>query len=279
MSYSNSGLLKERYKVVEKIGNGAFGDCYLCHDTKKQDSKVAIKSIKFAGSDTEKIISECSRTATIQHERLVQVHELFISKELQSFCMVMKFYEGDLEKTLYKYQQPLSEKMFLQLMKQLGEGLDYLHSVKQLVHRDIKPRNVFVEVFDPLHDLISVVVGDLGEAKELLSTTNNSIRGTLSYMSPEVIAHEKYGFPSDIFSLGVSLYQIMTRDPLETRISIKLLSESEDKVLEEVKNKMITSSQQYEMFYDSRLIEFICQMLRKNPQDRPTAKQIKEFEL
>nr|CAG4709585.1 unnamed protein product [Naegleria fowleri] len=278
-TFSTSGLLKERYRVIQKIGSGSFGDCYLCHDTKKQDLKVAIKAIKFAGSDSEKIISECSKTATIQHERLVQVHELFISKELQAFCMVMKYYEGDLEKNLYKYEKPLSQKMFFQLMKQLGEGLDYLHGVKQLVHRDIKPRNVFVDIFDPQQERISVVVGDLGEAKELLSTTNNSIRGTLSYMSPEVIAHEKYGFPSDIFSLGVSLYQIITRDPLETRISIKLLSESEDKVLEEVKNKMNTSCQQFEVFYDPRLINVVVNMMRKNPQDRPTAKQIKEFEL
>ncbi|EFC38430.1 predicted protein [Naegleria gruberi] len=263
-------LLNMRYKPIEKIGNGSFGICFLCQDTKRNNQLVAIKGINLESNDQEKIISELSKSATIQHQRIVEVYEFFVSKQMNAFCLVMKYYSGDLERCVLKYGKIMPEIVVIQLLKQLGEGFDYLHRVKQVVHRDVKPRNIFVNNFDELNNQISVVIGDLGESKELF-VQENTMRGTVLYMAPEVFIG-KYGFPADIFSLGVSLYHVMVgMKNLNVPIGQQMLASSEQEISSRMREEML------KLGYSDKLVDFVISMIRVNPNDRPTAEQVKAF--
>jgi len=178
----STSLLKGRYRVIKKVGSGAFGDCFLCEDTKKGDQLVAIKAIRVDDSDIDKAIEECSNTMTFRHRRLVEVNDFFRSNGLGgSLCLVMKYYYGDLDST--SKRQILPESMIRGLIVQLGQAVDYLHTEKMILHRDIKPKNIFLESFNLERGELECVLGDYGEAKDMFEH-NNSVRGTLNYMAP-----------------------------------------------------------------------------------------------
>ena len=131
----NNNLLKNRYEVLEKIGSGSFGDCFLCKDTKSSNRLVAIKCIRVSDNEMEKAINECSKTLSFKHPRLVEVYELFVSKRLNNaLCLVMKYYKGDLDKCL-KINGIFSEKLMISVINQIGDGLSYLHINRNVLHR------------------------------------------------------------------------------------------------------------------------------------------------
>ena len=138
----------------------------------------------------------------------------------------------------------------------------------------MKPKNIFVDSFDPFIDSIELVIGDYGEAKEI-SNENNSVKGTVVFMSPECLSNENYGMPSDIFSLGVSFYQLMTNDSLQYIIATHLLSEHEDQVLSQLYSQIKRQS----IPYSESLIQFVLSMLKKDPSQRPTSSQLRDFQM
>ena len=137
----------------------------------------------------------------------------------------------------------------------------------------MKPKNIFVDIFDPFIDNIEVVIGDYGEAKEI-TNENNSVKGTVAFMSPECLSNENYGMPSDIFSLGVSFYQLMTNDPLQYIIATHLLSDHEDQVL----SQLYSQIKQQAIPYSELLIQFVLSMLKKDPSQRPNCSQLRDFQ-
>ncbi|EFC45685.1 predicted protein [Naegleria gruberi] len=268
-SASTFSLLKDRYQIQEVIGKGSFGKCYLCVDVKKQNQPVAIKTISIEENKHSKIIDECSKTVSYKHPRLVQVYEFFESELLNSICIVMKFYNGDLETLLKKQENALPESVIIKMMKQLGDGLDYLHNEKLIIHRDIKPKNIFIESFDIEKEEINIVIGDYGEAKDL-GETSNSVVGTLLYMAPEVFSR-KYDYSVDIFSLGVTLVQSMSASGFDFSVTDKLMYEAEESVLKRVSEHLLSRQ------YSTQLCEFVIAMLSRDPNKRPTCVDIKNY--
>ena len=268
-SSSQFSMLKDRYQIQEVIGQGSFGKCFLCLDLKKQNQPVAIKTISIGENKHSKIIDECSKTISYKHPRLVQVYEFFESELLNSICIVMKFYNGDLETLLKKQQGFLPESMIIKMMKQLGDGLDYLHNEKMIIHRDIKPKNIFIESFDIEREEINVVIGDYGEAKDL-GETSNTVAGTIIYMAPEVFSR-KYDCSADIFSLGVTLVQSMSASGFDFSVTDKLMYEAEESVLQRVSEHLLSRN------YSTHLCEFVISMLSRNPKKRPTCLDIKNY--
>ncbi|KAG2386892.1 hypothetical protein C9374_001927 [Naegleria lovaniensis] len=281
-------MLKGRYKCIREIGSGSFGRCYLCEDTKRNNMQVAIKLIPVEESNLEAIFQECSKTLGVNHKNLVKVFEFFYAKHLRALGIVMKFYKlGDLEGCLKK--GVITNTMLVSLIQQLGEALDYLHNTQCILHRDIKPKNIFVEEFDPERDQIDVTLGDYGESKGrfaimiiiLTSTiiiqrfvrkrTNNSFKGTLLYMAPEVLTHEHYGTAADVFSLGVTLYQIVCgSNKIPSVVGTRMLKneiEMDQEISQNLKEKGV----------DENTIQFILSMLNVDPDKRPKAQDIKNF--
>jgi serine/threonine protein kinase/Flp pilus assembly protein TadD len=195
------------YKILEKLGEGGMGVVYKAQDT-KLDRIVALKFLpKHLLCDAEaktRFEHEAKAASALDHPNICNIHEI---DEVEGECFIsMAFVEGKSLKELLK-EKTLSLKEVLDIAIQIGEGLNEAHK-KGIVHRDIKSDNIM------LIPRGQVKIMDFGLAK-LKGVTNltkdGSTLGTAAYMSPEQAKGEAVDNRSDIFSFGVVLYELLTR--------------------------------------------------------------------
>ena len=199
-----------RYKVLGELGKGSMGLVLKAQDT-KINRLVAIKTIRFSDEFEEDVIKEIKErffreaeiAGQLSHPSIVVIHDVGDDDELT--YMAMEYLEGeDLDKFINK-ENLLPLRKALSVVAQIAEALDFAHQAK-VIHRDIKPANVM------LLKNGRVKVTDFGIAKAISSsrTKTGVILGTPNYMSPEQIMGQKIDSKSDIFSLGVLFYQLLT---------------------------------------------------------------------
>ncbi len=199
-----------RYKILEVLGKGSMGLVYKAQDP-KINRIVAIKTIKFSDEFDEDVISdikerffmEAEIAGKLSHPTIVTIHDVGDDHDLT--YMAMEFLEGeDLEKYIDK-NNLLPIRSVLDVVASIADALDFAHK-DGVIHRDIKPANIML-----LKDG-RVKVTDFGIAKAISSskTKTGVILGTPNYMSPEQIMGQKIDSKSDIFSLGVLFYQLLT---------------------------------------------------------------------
>ena len=265
--------LVSRYKGLVRIGQGAFGSVFVGEDV-KTNSKRALKVIKFNNyEDLNTSMKEGSNLMNIKHENILRVTDFFVDPKDQVLCIEMDFYEhGDLL-TFSTSNVVYSEKLVRGIIYQLCDALNFIHTNLNIIHRDIKPSNIFLKEFDPNNDKVHVVLADFGLAKHNQGSVNNSYAGTPLFMSPELGLGGKYDSSTDIYSLGVSIYQILTKDVV-TSISQLYLYQDVGEVQEKLRNEINTKSDHK---YSSELVETVLSMLEKDPRKRPTAKQIMDI--
>jgi len=193
------------YKILEKLGEGGMGEVFKAQDT-KLDRFVALKFLpsQLTASDDDKarFIQEAKAASAMNHPNICTIYS--IEEFEDQLFIAMEFVEG---KTLKDKKESLSAKQKLEIGVQVAEGLAAAHS-KGIVHRDIKPENIMIR-----EDGIAQIM-DFGLAK-LYSDKNASrltkvgtTMGTLGYMSPEQIQGLDVDHRTDIFSLGVVLYEL-----------------------------------------------------------------------
>jgi eukaryotic-like serine/threonine-protein kinase len=212
-----------RYKVVKEIGRGAMGVVYLGKDPTIQRF-VAIKTMRLdENADPEKLqevktrfFREAESTGRLSHPNIVTIHDA--GEEQGLGYIAMEMLEGT---TLTHWSRQPSLMPLSQLMLTLAtvaEALDYAHQ-QGVVHRDIKPANIMLTK-DAL-----IKVMDFGIAKFATSSTTRTdiVLGTPTYMSPEQIAGKKIDGRSDIFSLGVVLFELLTGRPPFTAHNVSAL--------------------------------------------------------
>ena len=204
------------YRVIRKLGSGGMGAVYLALDT-KLDRKVAIKLLHPEFSSDEHFkkrqLREAQAVAKLDHPNICSVYDV---NEIDSFTfIVMQYIEGEslADKMV---QEPLGLSRALALVEQAAEGLAEAHA-HGIVHRDVKPQNMMITPRGQLKLL------DFGLAKqvnpsdpvdseaptETLLSQPGLIVGTMPYMSPEQVKGEPLEASSDIFSLGVTLYEML----------------------------------------------------------------------
>jgi serine/threonine protein kinase len=152
------------------------------------------------------------------------------------------------------------EKEILKYFKQIAQGVNYLHQ-RRILHRDIKPKNIFLT-----QDFELVKLGDLGSSKIINDTFLQSMKGTLSYIAPEVINRESgYSFPSDVWSMGMVLFQMILKKE-ESDCVVQNFRANVSKVnLKELLNSFCKNT---------KLIYLCCQCLQIQPKNRPTVEKI-----
>ncbi len=200
------GKTISHYKILSKLGEGGMGVVYKAEDTKLRRT-VALKflSLQALGTEEEKtrFIHEAQAAARIDHANVCPVHA--IETIGQHTFIVMAYIEGDSLDNIRR-SRPLAVETALDLAAQIARGLARAHK-KGIVHRDVKPANVRVT---PENE---AKVVDFGLARVLDRTrlTKSGISaGTVAYMSPEQALGEEIDARSDIFSLGVVLYEMLT---------------------------------------------------------------------
>jgi len=199
-----------RYEVLKQLGKGAMGIVYLGQDP-RINRTTAIKTVRFtddfgpeeAEKMKEAFFREAESAGTLSHPNIVTIYDAGDEQDLA--YIAMEFLEGeDLEK-FTKKDELMPMRTVIDHIADISDALDYAHQ-KGIVHRDIKPANIML-----LKSGI-VKITDFGIAR--ISATSQTqtgvVKGTPFYMSPEQFAGEKVDGRSDIFSVGVMLYQLLT---------------------------------------------------------------------
>ncbi len=204
-------LLKDtmvgHYRIVEKIGAGGMGEVYLAQDT-ELDRKVALKFLPLHLCQDEdcraRFKREAQAAAKLSHPNIIHVYEVSDYQGRPFFAM--EHVEGRSLKEFSSGKDPSIEQI-LELVVQICEGIHAAHE-KGVTHRDIKPSNILID----LHGRVKIV--DFGLAsvvgKDQLTKTGSTL-GTIGYMSPEQVCGQEIDYRSDLFSLGVVLYELITK--------------------------------------------------------------------
>ena len=206
------------YKIISVLGEGGMGTVYLAEHT-NFDRKVAIKAIHphLAKNDEirQRFKNEAATMARLQHPNIVSLYDYFVDDE--GLYLIMELVEGvELESYLRNIGSPLDEDVSTAFMKQLLDAFSHAHE-KGVVHRDIKPANILITndgIIKVLDFGIAKIVD--GDGMHNMTKTGTQI-GTVYYMSPEQVQGKRVDARSDIYSLGVTFYQMLTgQNPYNT---------------------------------------------------------------
>ncbi|BCZ45479.1 hypothetical protein psyc5s11_15460 [Clostridium gelidum] len=213
-------LLLNRYELLEKIGEGGMGIVYKakCHLLNRF---VAIKILKSELSNDECFVArfklEANSAASLSHANIVNVHD--VGSENNINFIVMEYINGKTLKQVIKESGRLSSLKTLEISLQIVKALECAHK-NNIIHRDIKPDNILIT-----EDNI-VKVADFGIAKVVDSATisnSNMVIGSVHYFSPEQAKGISVDFRTDIYSLGIVMYEMVTGQvPYNAEISVSI---------------------------------------------------------
>ncbi|MDV2685380.1 Stk1 family PASTA domain-containing Ser/Thr kinase [Alkalihalophilus lindianensis] len=196
-----------RYQILETIGGGGMANVYKALDV-ILDRHVAVKVLQPQFSEDEQFIKRFRREAqaatSLNHPNVVNIFD--VGEEGNTYYIVMEYVEGLTLKELIQQQSTLQVDQVLDLLKQMMAAIAHAHA-NQIIHRDIKPHNILVS-----RDGVAKVT-DFGIARAISSATithTNSVMGSVHYLSPEQARGGHITYRSDIYSLGIVLFEMVT---------------------------------------------------------------------
>lgn len=247
------------YKILEKLGEGGMGTVYKAEDI-QLDRIVALKFLPTNVTSLPKknrFINEAKALATLNHPNVASIYG--IEEDGEKSFIVMEFVEGyDLRKLLTSEGSPkLTLEKILNIAIQIVQGLQAAHN-KQIVHRDIKPENIIINAEE------HVKILDFGLAKmkgkEQLTTIGTTI-GTVAYMSPEQSRGEPVDHRTDIWSLGVILYEMISG-------SRPFMGDYEQAIIYSILNENPEPLKVNHLHIPEKMEKIVFKTLAKKPADR-----------
>ena len=223
-------VIGQRYKIVSELGHGGMADVYEARDVIFK-REVALKIIKYENAKKiENLIrfqNEARFSAAFNHPNIVKIYDYGEYNNLP--YIVTEFVRGQTIRDVLDYKRCFSLNESCSIMMQLCDAVHEIHS-KNIVHRDIKPQNIyyssdgsikpFIISSLKLYFGISILLGSGMNVSE-----NRKIMGTAQYLAPELVYGEKPTFQSDIFAMGITLFELLTgrvpfdaKDPHEVAI-------------------------------------------------------------
>jgi serine/threonine-protein kinase len=201
-------LLDGKWRLLRKLGEGGMGSVYLAHDM-QLDRKVAIKLLSPALAHDAELVARFERearlTASLEHPNIVPIYA--VGRAGGRPYMVMKALEGRTLAVLLRETGPLKRDAMLSLLRQLAQGIDFIHS-KGFIHRDIKPANIFVGPDGNATLLDFGILRPSGAGKQ---TQTGLVMGTPHYMSPEqALGLQEIDRRADLYALAVVLFEACT---------------------------------------------------------------------
>jgi eukaryotic-like serine/threonine-protein kinase len=231
LDFDKKILILNRYRILEKIASGGMADIYLGEDLKlKRKVAVKILSRNYAGDRNfvARFKSEAQVLAKLKHPNIVDIYDW--GKSDDSYFIIMEYIDGMSLKELIDRKGALDSKVSTHLVIQICEALLFAHN-NNLIHRDVKPQNILIT------SETIVKVTDFGIAKSLNTdiTKTLNIVGTAHYISPEQARGSALDNRTDIYSLGVVFYEMLTGDTpfrgdTSVDISLKHVSEKPAKL-------------------------------------------------
>jgi len=203
----NGHLLNDRYKIKRMIGGGGMANVYLARDT-ILDRDVAVKALRMEYANDPEFIARFDREAQaasiLSHPNIVSIYD--VGEEDDVLYMVMEYVDGMTLKEYIQNYSPIYVEDALDIMKQITSAISHAHE-NEIVHRDIKPQNILIDTYG------TVKVTDFGIAVALSATSltqTNAILGSVHYLSPEQARGGSATKKSDIYSIGIVLFELLT---------------------------------------------------------------------
>ncbi len=233
------GQTISHYKILSKIGEGGMGVVYKAEDT-TLDRFVALKFLPHHLSQTEeekqRFIHEAKAASALDHTNICTVYEIDETEDGQMFIAMAYYEAGSLREKIQR--GPMAIEEAIDIATQISRGLTEAHS-KQIIHRDIKPENILVT-----EDGVVKIV-DFGLAKlagRTMLTQKDTTLGTAAYMSPEQTQGTEVDHRTDIWALGVVLYEMLTgeqpfKGDYELAVIYSILNE-EPQFAEKIENQL-----------------------------------------
>ena len=197
-----------RYEILREVGRGSMGVVYEARDP-RIDRVVALKVLRpdRVSTDTfvKRFLKEAKVIGRLSHPHIVTIHD--VGEDQGNIYIAMEFLEGSSFSDVIR-ERRLSIREIVDFGVQIAETLDYAHR-KGVVHRDIKPSNIIVQQ-DGWSKVTDFGIAHLDDASGTLQTQTGEIMGTPAYMSPEQVLGKPVDGRSDLFSLGVILYELCT---------------------------------------------------------------------
>ena len=261
------------YRIIEKIGSGGMGEVFLAEDT-KLERKVALKFLpaQFSADEEERkrFIHEAKAASALDHPNICSVYEIGETPEGQLF-IAMGYYAGQTLKEKMK-AGPLPITESLGIAMQIADGLQEAHR-NGIVHRDLKPANIMLTE----QGVAKIVDFGLAKLKGLTRLTKSGTTlGTVAYMSPEQALGKEVDQRTDIWSLGVILYEMLTG-------KLPFKGEYDQAMLYAVINEEPESVSKIRSEIPDELQRIVRRVLAKRPENRyKTAdellKELKQFQ-
>lgn len=250
-----------RYEIMKELGHGAMGIVYLGKDP-KINRQVAIKTVKFdddvdettTKSVKERFFREAESAGNLNHPNIIKIYDAGEDNEIS--YIAMELLEGEDLKKYAEKANLLPIATVLDYTIKIADALDFAHQ-QGVIHRDIKPANIMLLKDGTLR------ITDFGIARITASskTQTGTVLGTPSYMSPEQLSGKKVDGRSDLFSLGVMFYEMLTGSkPFE--------GDSIAELLYKISNEKQASPKEKNPAIPDCVITVIDKMLSKNPDER-----------
>lgn len=199
--------INDRYEIIRSIGEGGMANVYLGYDT-ILDRNVAIKILRGDLSNDEKFVRRFQREAlsasSLSHQNIVEMYD--VGEDDGIYYIIMEYIEGQTLKQLLKKRGALTLSESIDIMLQLTDGMAHAHD-SYIIHRDLKPQNIMIQ------DDGQIKITDFGIAMALNSTQltqTNSVMGSVHYLPPEQAAGKGSTIKSDIYSMGIIFYELLT---------------------------------------------------------------------
>lgn len=206
MSAIDGLTLNNRYQILRKIGSGGMADVYLAHDL-LLDRDVAIKQLRSQYAADKELLDQFKReaksAARLVHPYIINIYDVFYTDDNE--YIVMEYVDG-LTLKEYMQQHKLKLNEVLEIAVRLADGLKHAHS-RHIIHCDIKPHNILID------SNLNPKIADFGIAKMVSTQTtvySGNVMGSVHYLAPEQADGGEITEQSDVYSLGVVLFEMLT---------------------------------------------------------------------
>ncbi|XP_073423197.1 death-associated protein kinase 2-like isoform X1 [Dendrobates tinctorius] len=258
--------VEDLYELLEKLGSGHFGEVKKCREktTGTFYAGKFIKTRKCKGSrlglDREQVEREVFILQQLEHPSIMRLHDVFASKA--EMVLILELIRGGELFDFIAEKEALSEEDAIVFLEQILKGVAYMHS-RSIAHFDLKPENIMLLEKEVSHPKIKII--DFGLAQKIEEgAVFKSLCGTPQYIAPEVINYEPLGPPTDMWSIGVITYILLSGlSPFQ--------GETDSETLTNVVSGNYEFDDRYFRDTSDMAKEFIQQLLLKEPNDRMTA--------